>query len=91
MLFSLVFGVDKDVIEVYYHKNIELLCQNLIDIALKHDRYVGQSKKHYLILEMAIASLEGRLPFISLSDLHPIISISQVEPDKTLSRTQLIQ
>ena len=36
MLFAFALGIDKDVIEIHYHKNIELLCQDLINIALEY-------------------------------------------------------
>ncbi len=58
MLFAFTLGVDKDVIEVYYYENVKFLCQDLIDIALEHGQCVGQSKRHHLVLEMAIAVLK---------------------------------
>ncbi len=65
MLFVFALGVDEDIIEVHYHKNVELLCQDLVDIALERGRCVSQSKKYHLVLEMAIAGSEGRLPLSS--------------------------
>ncbi len=41
VLLSFAFSIDEDVIEVYYHENVELLCQDLVDIALKRSRCVG--------------------------------------------------
>ena len=41
MLFSLALGVDKDVIEVHHHKNVELFRQDLVDIILEHSQYIG--------------------------------------------------
>ena len=82
MFFSLVFGIDEDVIKVYYHKNIELFYQNLINVALKCSRYIDQCKKHYLILEIIVAGFESHFSFISFSDLHLIIDLSQVKLGK---------
>ncbi len=79
MFFALILGVDEDVIEVHYDKNIELLYQNLVDVALECDRCVSQSKRYYLVLEMAIASLEGRLLFVAFPDSHSMVNIGQVE------------
>ena len=90
MLFSLVFNIDKDVITIYYHKNVKFFCQNLVNIALKRGRCIGQSKKHYLILKMAIIDPKDRLLFIFFSDLHPMIGIGQVKLSKTLSPAQSI-
>ncbi len=75
MLFSFVFGVDEDVIKVYYHKNVKLLCQDPIDVTLESSWYGGQSKRHYLVLEMSITGLESYLPFIVFSDPYPMVDI----------------
>ena len=85
MFFALVLGVDKDVIEIHYHKNVKLLCQDLVDITLERDRCIGQSKRHNLVLEVAIASPESRLLFVAFSDPHLIVGIGQVELGKTPS------
>ena len=79
MFFAFVLGVDKDVIKIHYYKNIEFLCQNLIDITLEHGRCISQSKKHDLILEMAIVGPEGHLPFVAFSDPHSMVGIGQVK------------
>ncbi len=75
MLFTFALGVDKDVIKIHYHKNVKLLYQDLVDIALKHGRCVGQSKRYHLVLKIAILSLEGHLPFIAFFDPHSMVGI----------------
>ncbi len=70
ILFALALGVDEDVIEIHYHENVELLCQDLVDVTLKRGRCVSQSKRHDLVLEMAVAGPEGRLPLIAFPDSH---------------------
>ncbi len=79
VLFAFVLGVDEDIIEVYFDKNVELFCQDLVDITLKRGRRVGQSKRHDLIFEITIAGLEGRLPFVAFPDPYSMIGISQIE------------
>ncbi len=91
VLFAFAFVIDKDVIKVHYHNNVGLLCQDLIDVALESGRYVGQSKKHHLVLKMAVAGPEGCLLFIAFSDPHLIMSIGQIELSKTSSQTSSIQ
>ncbi len=76
MLFAFAFSVDEDVIKVHYHENIELLCQNLVDVTIKSAWYVGQSKRHHLILEMTIAGPEDCFLFIVFSDLYSMVGIS---------------
>ncbi len=79
MLLAFAFNIDENIIKVYYHKNVELLHQDLIDIALEYSRYIDQSKKHDLVFEVTIVDLEGRLPFIAFSDLYSMVDIGQLE------------
>ena len=65
-----VFGVDKDVIKVNNDENIEFFDQDLVNIALEAGRCVGQLKKHYPIIEVAVSSPESRLPFIAFFYPH---------------------
>ncbi len=76
MLFAITLSVDKDVIKIHYYEDVKLLSQNLIDIALKRGRCVGQSERHDLVLEIAVAGLEGRLPFVAFPDSHSMVGIS---------------
>ena len=74
-----VLGVDEDVIKVNNDKDIEFLGQDLVNIALKAGRCVGQPKRHYLILKVTVSSPESRFPFIALFYPHLIISTREVE------------
>ena len=85
MFFVFVFGINKDVIKVHYYKNIELPYQDFINIALEHDQCIGQSKKHYLVLKMALAALESHLLFITFPDPHSIVGVGKIELGKILS------
>ena len=85
MLFTFVFGVDKDVIKVHYHRNLELLCQDFIDVALEYSRCISQSKRHYLVLEMAIVAPESRFSFIAFPDPHLMVGIGEIKLNKILS------
>ncbi len=87
VLFSFAFGVDEDVIKINYHKNVEFLCQDLADVILEDGRYISQSKRHYLVLKMAIVGPKGCLPFVAFFDPHLIIDISQIKLGETLSPT----
>ncbi len=85
MFFAFAFGMDEDIIEVHYHKNIELFYQDLVDIALERGQCVDQSKRYHLILEIAIIGPEGRLLFIAFPDPHLMTDISQIKLGKMLS------
>ena len=75
IFFSLVFGINEDVIKVYYHKNVKLFYWNLIDIVFEYNRYICQSKRYHLVLEMAVAGPKSHLLFIVLFYSYLIISI----------------
>ncbi len=87
VLFTFALDVDEDVIEVYYYKNVELFCQDLVDVARKCGRYIGQSKRHDLIFKVTIVSLKGCLTFITFLDLHLMVGIGLIELCKMSSPT----
>ncbi len=87
VLFSLAFSVDEDIVEIHYYKDVELFAQNLVDIALKRGRCIGQSERHDLVLEMAIAGPESRLPFVAFPDPHSMVGIGLIELGETPSPT----
>ena len=74
-----VLGVDEDVIEVNNDEDIEFLGQDLVNVALEAGRGVGQPKRHYLVLEVAVSSPESRLLFIALFYPHPMVSTREVK------------
>ena len=76
MLFSLIFGIDKDIIKIHYHEDINFFFQNLINVALKCGQCISQLKKYHLILEIAIAGPKSRFFFFFFSNLHSIVGIS---------------
>ena len=87
MLFALALSVDEDVINVHYYENVELLCQDLVDIALDHGWSISQSEKHDLVIEVTIAGFEGRLLFVSFLDSHLMVGIGQIKLGKPSSLT----
>ncbi len=87
VLFAFAFSIDENVIEVHYNKNVELFCQDLIDVTLKRDRYVGQSKRHELVHKVAIAGPESRLLFVAFLDPYLMVGIGQIELGEASSPT----
>ena len=87
MSLAWIFGVDEDVIEVNNDKNIEFLSQDLVDVALETGRGVGQPKRHYLVFEVAVSSLESRFSFIALFYPHPMVSTYEVELGESFCST----
>ncbi len=91
MTLYFIFGVDKNVIQVYNDKNIKLFCKNYIDIFLKNDWYISQSKKYYLIFKAVILDPKNCLLFITFSDLYLMIGNNEVKLGKPPCLTQSIQ
>ncbi len=87
MLFALTLSVDEDVIKIHYHENVEFLVQDLGNVTLKRGRCIGQSERHDLVLEIAIAGPEGCLLFIAFLDPHLMISIGQIKLGETSNPT----
>ena len=87
---ALVLDIDKDVIEVYYYENVKFLCEDLVDIALKRNRCVGQSKRYDLVFVVALAGPENRPLFITFFDSHLMIGIGKIKLDETLSLAESI-
>ncbi len=87
MLFALALSIDEDIIKIHYYKDVELLGQDLVDVTLKRGRCVGQSERHDLVLEMAVAGPEGRLLFIVFPDPHLMVGICQIELGEMSSPT----
>ncbi len=87
VFFALTLSVDEDVIEIHYHENVKFVNQDLVDLALKRGRCIGQSERHDLVLGMAIAGPEGRFPFIAFPDPHSMVGIGQIELGETSSLT----
>ncbi len=82
--FLLIFNINKNIVQVYDNEDIKFFCQNLIDIALGSNWYVGQVKRYHLVLKIAIAGLEGRFLFITFSESHLIVNIDEIKPSETL-------
>lgn len=89
MTISVIISIDKNIIQIYNTKNIKLLSKYLVNISLKACRYIYQSKKYYLVLEMAISSLKYYLLFIIFANSYLMIFISKVKLDKLLTLPNL--
>ena len=82
MTTALIFSINKDVIQIYDDKDIELFCQDLIDVILEADRSVGSSERYYLVLKMTISGLKSYFPLITFFDSHLVIGTSQIQLGK---------
>ena len=91
MAFSLIFGVDDDIIQIYNNKDIKLFRKDLIDVALECCRSISQSKKHHLIFEMTVSGPESSLSLISFANSHPVICTGKVKLGKSPRLPPFIQ
>ena len=73
MLITHVFfdrlGVYKDVVQVDYYEDVEILSQDVVDERLERCWGIGKTKRHYQILEVSKSSPECGLPFLAF--LYP--------------------
>ena len=88
--FSFIFDVDGDIIQIHNDKNIKFFCEDLINVALEYCRNIDQSKRHHLILEIAVSSPKNSLPLISFTNSHLVIDTGKVELGKLPYLSQLI-
>ncbi len=79
-----VFSINQNIIHIYHNEDIKLFSKDLVDIALKTGGCVGKTKGHYLILEVAVSGMEGRLPLVIFSDSHLMIDTSEIQLGKLL-------
>ena len=91
MFFVFAFSVDQNVIEVHYYKNVELFCQDLVDITLKHGWYIVQSKRHDLVFQVAMVGPENRLLFVFFPHPHLMVGINQFQLGKLSSPIESTQ
>lgn len=79
-----VLSIDENIIQINDDEDIELLGQEFVDITLKAGSCFKKPKKYYLVLEMAISSLECCLPFIAFFCPHLIVRTCKIELGKLL-------
>ena len=91
MACSFIFGIDENIIQIYNDKDIKFFHKNFIDVALECIWSIGQSKRHYLILEVTVSSPESSLLLIFFANSHPMIGTGEVELGKPLYLPQSIQ
>ena len=90
MILASVFNINQNVIKVHNNENIKFFYQNFIDVVLEAGGGVRKTKKHNLVLEIAVPYLEDCFLLVTLLSFHPIICIYQVQLSKTLSATYAI-
>ena len=80
-----IFGIDQDVIQIYYNKDIKLFSKDPVNIALKTSQYIKKTKKHDLVLEIAVSGVKGCFSLIIFLDSHLMIGISKSQLSKLLN------
>ena len=76
-VFFLRVGVDEYVIKVHQYTNIKQVAEDIIHEVLESSRCIGESERHYMPFEGAVASLESCLPFIALSDSDQMVGVPE--------------
>ena len=68
-------------------KDIELLSQDLIDVPVETGQYVGEPKKYYLVLKIAVSSLETCFLFIVFFNSYLMVNTRKVKLDELFGST----
>ena len=63
---------------VYYHADIEHICEDRVDKLLKGSWGIGEAEGHHLPLIGAIASSEGGFPLIALGNVNQVVSMPKI-------------
>ena len=74
-----VLDINEDIISINNDKNIKLFSQDFINITLETGRCIAKLKSYYLILKVAVSSLEDHLLFIAY--FYPYLIINNCEMD----------
>lgn len=70
-------------------EDIELLAEDLSDVALKTSRSVGKTERHDLVLEVTVP--KRSLIFITFSSPHPMVCVCQVQLCQSFDTTKAIE
>ena len=89
-MFLICFRVYQDVVEVDYHKHVEILSQDIIDVCLESGWGVREPKWHNQVLEESPLRPERGLPFFAFFHPDSIVRSGNVECGKPLSSLQAV-
>ena len=78
MVSGFIRRVDKNIVKVDNHTNIEHVCKDVIHEALEGSRCIGQAEEHHHPLEGSILGLECCLPFVTILDLDEMVGMLQI-------------
>lgn len=73
-----VFNVDRNFVQIYYNKDIELFNFDFINISLKISRNIRKSKRYNLILNMGIPDLKSSLLLFTFLNPHPMMTTCHI-------------
>ena len=86
-----ILGVDQYVIQIYDNKDIQLFSQNLVNISLKGSRSIRKTKRHDLVFKVSVLDPESCFSFITFTNPHLIIGISEIQLGESPCPTKPIQ
>ena len=78
MVSGFIGRVDKDIIKVDNHTNIEHICEDVVHEALEGSGCIGQAKGHHHPLKGSILGSECCLPFVTIPDPDEMVGMPQI-------------
>ena len=74
-----VVGIYKNVVQVDNNVHIQEVAENIVHVALKGSRSVGETEGHDQPFKGAIMSSEGSFPFITFGNTNHVIGMANVQ------------
>ena len=91
MSLTCVLCIDEDVVQVDNDEDIQLVGHKFVDITLEAGRYIEETKKHNLVLEMTVSSSKSCFLFITFLDFYLMIGTDEIQLGKLLCTSQSIK
>lgn len=85
------FDIKQNVVQIYSNKIIQLLGQNLVDLALETNRNIRKFKMYNLIFKLAILGLKSGFFFVIFSNSHLMVGVGQVQLGEMFGLIEQIQ
>ena len=84
-----IIGMNQNIIEVHNDKNIKFFRQNFVNVVLKASGGIRKTKRHNLVLEIAILHSKSCFLLVILLNSYLIICICQFQLSRILGVTKV--
>lgn len=86
-----VFGIDKNVIQIYYYADIQKVLENVIHKPLERGRGIGESIMHDVEFIRAVMGVESGLPSISIGYVDQVVCTVEAQLGERASSAKSVE